>query len=204
NRKQIDIDLIKICKKIANQLPNLNQLMNNEDFTELNNSKKAAILRNILNDQANQAAIQRIQDLDLSGLFLKTLPDELNLFTGLTTLSLWRNNLTALPVGFLNNARVLKTLSLMDNKLETLPVGFLNNATALKNLNLNGTQLTALPIGFLNNATALETLCLNDNKLTALPANFLDDARSLERLWLDNNKLTTLPIGDSLLKRSYI
>jgi internalin A len=105
--------------------------------------------------------------LNLSGLGLTALPEELWTLTTLRVLWLSDNQLTSLPpeIGAL---RQLVRLRLNRNRLTQLPpeVGAL---TELRELWLHDNQLAALPDTFWQ-LSQLRTLALNGNKLTELPA----------------------------------
>ncbi len=160
---------------------------------------------------SEQIALERIEiarlenatELDLSGLTLSTLPEEVSHLTSLTDLDLNNNQLTTLsPV--MSQLTNLKELYLNSNQLIKLPevVGQLTNLTILT---LTSNQLMTLPevVGQLIN---LKTLSIANNKLTALP-EVVGQLINLERLYLDSNKLTTLPevIGQlTNLERLYL
>jgi len=140
--------------------------------------------------------------LDLSGVNIKTISSGIfNSFTGLTTLRLDGNALTALPVNLLDQLTKLTTLRLDGNTaLATLPANLLDKLTALTTLNLGGnTALTTIPSGYFNQLTALTTLRLDGNSnsaFTTLPANLLDRLTALTTLNLGGNTaLTAIPSG---------
>jgi hypothetical protein len=176
-------------------------------------------IRDFLAEPNTQAALNAITELDLSGLSLTAIPDELiQLQSHLVELSLSHNNLTSLPEGFLQNAPDLWNLSLFNNHLAFLPLGFLENSRRLEmlrlsgnnlsslparflenspiqHLELNNNNLTSLPVGFLENPPQLMFCMLNNNNLNSLPINFLRNAPSLQRLALSDNPFNALPVG---------
>ena len=107
--------------------------------------------------------------VDLGGLGLTSLPEEIGQLTAVAQLSLRGNQLTSLPatIGQLTN---LRQLSLADNQLTSLPAT-IGQLTQLTHLNLRNNQLTQLPaeITALNQ---LEMLQLQGNPLP-LPAAIL-------------------------------
>lgn len=155
--------------------------------------------------------------LDLSDLWLTTLPPELCGLGTLETLTLNRNKLRAIPQELCFLTR-LTELALAENDLIALPRE-LGQMTALTWLTLAGNRLTSVPseIGELRALTwldlgrnnlpevpaelgqlgALKTLFLDHNKLTNVPAD-LGKLRALEQLNLSGNELTSLPssLGD--------
>lgn len=117
--------------------------------------------------KAQAEGLKNITDLDLSGLGLTALPQELfEYFTG------------------------LQELGLADNKLKVIP-GEISQLTALEQLALGGNQLASLPseIKFL---TRLEELYLANNKLTAIPSE-LSHLPALKVLTLGENPIPDFP-----------
>ncbi|MBD2206006.1 leucine-rich repeat domain-containing protein [Calothrix sp. FACHB-1219] len=150
-----------------------------------------------------QAAIEGVTELDLSGNELTALPPEIGKLTQLKKLILGKylydedgdiadiigNNLGALPVeiGLLNQ---LEELQILGNRLTSLPakIGQLVN---LRSLNLYSNQLSSLPaeIGQLVN---LQSLNLNINRLISLPEE-IGQLINLQTLNLYRNHLSSLP-----------
>jgi hypothetical protein len=151
---------------------------------------RVLIIREWMNNDANQATLNAVQYLSLSHCHLLVMPPEISRLVNLTTLNLDHNQLAALPreIGQLVN---LTTLCLQHNQLTTLPreIGQLVN---LVELFLSYNQLTALPpeIGHLVN---LAELFLNHNQLTSLPSE-IGQIVHLTALSLDHNQLTALPL----------
>lgn len=165
-------------------------------------------------------AMQRIQEvkrtrqteLDLSGMELTELPEEVCELTWLTNLHLTSNWLTTLPES-IGDLTALTDLILYDNRLTALPdsIGRLGALTrldlgnnrltvltdtvgdlkTLTKLELGGNELLMLPESFCG-LTALSILDLSDNDLETLPERFCELAE-LTELNLSNNELTALP-----------
>ncbi len=127
--------------------------------------------------------------VDLSGIGLTWVPDEVTRLTHLRHLDLSGNHLADLPatIGRLTS---LKSLVLGHNRLTTLPPE-IGELTDLEVLHLPHNALREVPpeIGRLGN---LKELHLRDNRLTALPPE-VGDLTRLEYLGLENNELTDLP-----------
>ncbi len=152
----------------------------------------------------------RAEELDLGGLHLRDVPDEVADLPWLRRLFLGRaaearkkaefqltetekkscNAVRALPARVLVALSGLEVLDLSFNQLTALPPE-IGRLTALTHLWLYGNQLTALPpeIGRL---TALTHLWLHGNQLTALPPE-IGRLTALTRLSLDGNPLQTPP-----------
>lgn len=114
-----------------------------------------------------QAYQNHASSLDLKGLGLKTLPNE---------------------IGRLSS---LEMLDLNDNKIEQLPAE-IGNLSGLKVLYLYGNQLEDLPPTF-SKLSQLFYLTLSKNKFMYVP-NPLEGLNKLRYLFLDENQLTGLPL----------
>ncbi|BDA76389.1 hypothetical protein CAL7716_105550 (plasmid) [Calothrix sp. PCC 7716] len=152
-----------------------------------------------------QAAMEGVTELDLSGNELTALPPEIGKLTRLKKLILGkyeydkdrdtvraiRNNLSYLPkeIGFLNQ---LEELQVFGNKLTIIPaeIGQLVN---LQYLNLHRNKLSSIPaeIGQLVN---LKFLDLRHNQLSSLSVE-IGHLVNLQSLDLFYNKLSSIPAG---------
>nr|CRH07284.1 Conserved protein of unknown function. Containing small GTP-binding domain and Leucine-rich repeat (LRR) domain [Candidatus Magnetococcus massalia] len=159
-----------------------------------------------------EARMQGIKALDLSGLDLTELPDEIGLCTNLETLDLSDNQLSEIPLT-LGHLDRLQLLDLRGNKLRVLPenmvklqnLAFLrlgyNQFSAfpqsichlgkLRRLILRGNRLEQLP-DELTQLSQLQELSLHDNRLSTLPDS-LNQLEQLETLLLAGNQIRTLP-----------
>ncbi|MFN6502109.1 MAG: COR domain-containing protein [Nostoc sp. DedQUE01] len=137
-----------------------------------------------------QAAKDKVTELDLSNKSLTTVPAEIGWLTNLQFLNLSFNQLSSLPaeIGKLTN---LKSLDFSSNQLSSLPAE-IGQLTNLQSLNLSFNQLSSLPaeIGQLTN---LKSLHLSFNQLSSLPAEF-GQLTNLQSLFLYNNQLSSLPV----------
>jgi len=144
-----------------------------------------------------QAAQEKVTELDLSGEGLTELPPELGQLTQLQRLILSNNQLTQLPPE-LGQLTQLQELFLYNNQLTQLPPE-LGQLTQLRELYLYGNQLTQLPPE-LGQLTQLLGLYLRGNQLTELPPE-LGQLTQLLGLDLRHNQLTELPpVFDSVAK----
>jgi len=137
----------------------------------------------------NEQLFKGLGSLSLYKNQLSALPEEIGKLTELTHLYLYNNQLSALPeeIGNLTN---LRELDLDNNRLPALPEE-IGNLTELTHLNLSNNQLTALPEE-IGNLTELRELDLDNNRLPALPAD-IGKLTELTHLNLSNNQLTALP-----------
>ncbi|PHJ69274.1 GTPase [Nostoc linckia z18] len=136
-----------------------------------------------------QAARDKVTELDLSGKGLTTLPAEIGQLTNLQTLNLSDNQLSGLAVEF-EQLTNLQTLDLSFNQLSSLPVE-IGQLTNLQTLDLNFNQLSSLPVE-IGQLTNLQTLDLNFNQLSSLPLE-IGQLTKLQSLNLNNNQLSSLP-----------
>ena len=130
-----------------------------------------------------------MQQLDLGGNQLSSLPPAIAQLQNLQELDLSGNQLSSLPpaIAQLQN---LQGLNLRVNQLSSLPpaIAQLQN---LQQLNLRGNQLSSLPpaIAQLQN---LQRLYLSYNQLSSLPPA-IAQLQNLQRLDLRDNQLSSLP-----------
>lgn len=159
-----------------------------------------------------EVAASGAKELDLSGLQLANLPEEIAMLTRLTSLDLSRNRRTDMPVAIfcLTN---LTSLNLFGNRLTDVPEAIyrlpnlielelsmnqltsvpeaITRLTNLTSLNLSHDQLTEVPEAIAR-LTGLTSLRLNHNQLTKAPEGL---ARLTNLRWLDlrDNQLRTSP-----------
>ena len=110
-----------------------------------------------------------------------------HLATGITSLFLNGQSLTALQADDFEGLTSLQELRLYDNQLTTLPDGLFDGLTALTTLYLNGNQLSTLPDGLFDGLSALTTLYLYGNSVDPLPLTV-----SLQKVGADQVKAVAL------------
>ena len=127
--------------------------------------------------------------VNLAGMGLTSVPEQLRSLKTLTHLDLGTNRLTALP-DWLGDLTSLTHLDLFANQIADLPdcIGSLRSLTCL---NLTGNELAEIP-DWISGLTSLTELHLNSNWLTALPES-IGGLRSLTQLHLKANRLSALP-----------
>ncbi|MCD0443908.1 ADP-ribosylation factor-like protein [Glycomyces sp. A-F 0318] len=130
-----------------------------------------------------------LTELDLSGLDLEALPEELGDLTALRVLNLQSNDLRALPE-WIGNLRALTSLDLMGNDLTAVPDS-IGNLAALTGLDLKDNRLTVLPES-IGNLAALTELDLHSNRLAVLPDS-IGNLAALTELDLMDNDLAAVP-----------
>ncbi len=135
-----------------------------------------------------------LQFLDLSGNFLRGLPDSVFAdLAGLDTLDLRENRLAALPRDVFGPLAGLEYLDLSDNVLTVLPDSSFAGMADLNSLFLDENWFTALPDGIFADLTALDTLWLADGELRTLPDGVFGGLGELKALDLSGNRLSALP-----------
>ncbi|MEG4581125.1 leucine-rich repeat domain-containing protein [Microcoleus sp. MON1_C5] len=155
----------------------------------------------------DQAAEEKLTELDLAGLDLEELPGEIGKCTQLETLVLgkktedWEsfdgkhrpklitNQLRTLPEE-LRSLENLRSIDLSGNPFGTMPE-LLLEMKQLESLNLTRIGLTDIPdaIGQLSNLTQLD---LRDNQITSIP-EAIGQLSNLTQLDLRDNQITSLP-----------
>lgn len=149
----------------------------------------------LLKHKAIDKSIHEISDikrLDLSGLALESLPDDIGLLTGLVVLNLSNNRLNELPLSI----RALKKLNNLDirrNKFVSLPA-------VIKELNLGSLNASANKINdvsLLWDCPSLRVCDLSFNNLSHLGKGFSKD-NSLRSLNLSGNFFKEIPEIENL------
>ena len=174
------------------------------------NAEIDKILNGLITGERTEAALSGISELNLSGLGLTALPPLLDHCTGLTSLDLSHNELTAINT---SHYPKLARLNLSYNKLEHLSEDF-TDAESLKNikiLDLTGNRISAIP-PVIAKMTGLSELYLGSNQIASVGrelnvlkqlriANFGNNAikrfdmtcRSLQILNIEYNQLRDMP-----------
>ncbi len=136
-----------------------------------------------------QAATDKVTELDLSGKRLTTLPAEIGKLSKLRSLYLRENKLSSLPpeIDQLTN---LQSFDLTGNQLSSLPRE-IEQLTNLRSLHLIDNQLSSLP-GEIVQLTNLRSLDLRGNQLSNLPAE-IKQLTNLQFFYLSYNQLSSLP-----------
>ncbi len=143
----------------------------------------------------NKNHLQEIIRLDLSGMDLTTIPQEITLLTGLQVLFLCDNQITVLPKGIFAGLIQLQQLFLKSNQITVLPKGIFAGLIQLQTLGLNNNQIIDLPQGIFAGLIQLQQLFLNNNQITVLPQGIFTGLIQLKCLHLENNQITVLPQG---------
>ncbi|MBD2210927.1 leucine-rich repeat domain-containing protein [Nostoc linckia FACHB-104] len=136
-----------------------------------------------------QAAIEGVTELDLSGNNLTALPSEIGQLVNLRSLDISRNLLSSLP-GEFGQLVNLRSLDLSDNQLSSLPAE-IGQLVKLQSLNLYSNQLSSLPAE-IGQLVKLQSLNLRKNQLSSLPAE-IGQLVNLQSLNLRKNQLSSLP-----------
>lgn len=111
--------------------------------------------------------LQELRSLNLSGLGLRRLPDEICLLKNLISLSLNTNLLTELPES-IGQLKKLRYLMLINNNLTSLPES-IGELSDLRILLLSRNKLTRLPDG-IGQLKRLTNLFVDRNRLKSFPA----------------------------------
>ncbi|URD73811.1 hypothetical protein MUK42_08863 [Musa troglodytarum] len=138
---------------------------------------------------------KKLQELDLSGMSLDSLPNPSINLGAITKLDLSNNNLQCIPESLTARLLNLVVLDVHSNQLRALPnsIGCLSK---LKALNVSGNLIESLP-RTIEDCRALQELIANFNQLTKLPDTMGFELTDLRKLAVNSNKLAFLPYSTS-------
>lgn len=138
--------------------------------------------------------------LDLAGIGLRRVPDEVWTLTKLTDLQLSNNRISSLPDA-IGNLTSLERLGLAGNRLASLPDG-IGGCESLEGLWAHGNLLGTLP-DTIGRCERLRNLMLAGNRLRALPDS-IGALDGLEELSVPGNELEAIPetVGGCVSLRS--
>lgn len=130
--------------------------------------------------------------LDLSGLELTEIPNEIVTLPDLTYLSLSRNYLFSIPKGLLSYLPKLNYLMLSDNHFTHIPesLGELNN---LEHLSLSFNRIGNTPYSSISKLKELEGLLLKYNNFTEVPIWIMEMSK-LKDFDISSNKIQESPV----------
>lgn len=155
-------------------------------------------MRTIAKHRIIEAYTQQAEDLDLSSLHLKSLPDFLGSLINLEELNLSDNRLASIPDS-VSDITLLKRLDLSCNGFDRVP-DIVFSLTGLTALELGGSRLQTLS-DMIERLTHLKVLNLSDvHGLTSLPES-LGNLSELEILTLSSSSVTSLPESLGNLRR---
>lgn len=190
-------EAIAICHLFGGLFPQIKGVLDlDQSFLEklpIEPLQKAARIRILLKE--NQEKLQKIEDLNLKGLGLTVVPEELNLFTGLKKVDFSDNWLAALPASLGENWTSLQEVCLDYNPVSVVRAGFGAGWVNLKTFSLVKGYVAFLPEDFGAFWTEIKTVNLNNNQLTHIPKNLGMSWKGLERVFMDSNQLTDLPLN---------
>ena len=137
--------------------------------------------------------------LDLTGIGLTKVPDEVWTLTDLTDLQLSNNKITRIPDD-VGNLTELERLGLAGNRLTEIPEG-IGGCECLEGLWAHGNLIGRVPDA-VGRCERLRHLMLAGNRIRELPAS-LGDCKYLEELSVPGNRLESLPetIGGAYMLR---
>ena len=181
----------------------LNQIAGADSCSAVTDADLAAVTGTLNLEDAGLSSLRAgdfsgltgLQSLYLGYNQLTALPADI--FSGLANLGglrLTKNKLQALPNGVFTGLVNLDVLDLEYNELQTLPVGAFGGLNLLF-LGLEANQFQSLPVGVFDSLSVSLALDLSDNKLETLPAGLFAGLGTLSSLDLENNQLETLPAG---------
>lgn len=160
----------------------------NEPIALINRLEEARIAWDPIINAADKA--ERTQ-IDLSGMNLHAIPEEISQMLNLEQLYLSKNHLKELPAT-LAQLKKLRELDLSGNELEEVSSN-IGELTALEVLYLSENKINTLPAS-IGQLSQLEVFEINHNEMDSLPRE-ISQLKALNRLLANNNHLDSLPQG---------
>ncbi|KAL5712941.1 Plant intracellular Ras-group-related LRR protein 6 [Ranunculus cassubicifolius] len=144
-----------------------------------------------IKEKKTQIEIEKVEEADLSGMSLTTLPNPSFNLAILHKLDLSNNHLERIPESLTARLRNVVVLDMHSNQLKSLPnsIGCLFK---LRHLNVSGNLLESLP-KTIENCRSLEELNANFNRLKSLPETMGFELNNLQKLSVNSNMLAYLP-----------
>ncbi|CUI18167.1 hypothetical protein PNK_p0113 (plasmid) [Candidatus Protochlamydia naegleriophila] len=191
NELEQDLNLLKLFAVLEKQVKD--SLIKPQNSAEEKGSvhQQANHIREIL--KQNPAALKTITEIDLSQTGMTVVPEELNLLTEVTSVSLDNNNIHMLPTNFGSAWAKLTSLHLGFNRIERLPANFGQEWVELKSLNLSHNALTSLPDQFGMTWSKIFKIGLEKNKIASIPSKFGAAWNNVNVINLSSNLLDHLP-----------
>lgn len=186
-----DLNLLKFFDVLEKQVKD--SLIKPKDVSgeKVSVQQQANYIREIL--KQNESALKTITEIDLSRIGMTVVPEELNLLTELTSVSLANNNIYMLPTNFGSTWVKLTSLQLGFNRIEQLPEKFGQKWTELKSLSLSHNALTSLPDQFGTAWSKIFAIGLETNKIANLSSEFGAAWNNVNLVKLSGNLLDHLP-----------
>ena len=139
----------------------------------------------------------RINKLDLSFNFIRSIPDDLPHFTKLKLFKLDANKVQTLPIDFFEKFNKLETLSLNTNLLEEIEHPNPESLLSLHNISAVENKLGPKFPSFFCKLPQLQTLNLSKNELASAPAPCKWKTMCLRELNLSHNELTIFLLDET-------
>ncbi|XP_013414506.1 uncharacterized protein LOC106176581 [Lingula anatina] len=141
------------------------------------------------------AVLQFLLELEIDGLRLNSLPDDIGDLKYLRKLTVRGNNLTTVPA-CVSRLRRLKYLDMSDNNLTeptTKEMEFLLTAIDICEVNMSRNKLTCVPLPAKQELKSkLERFFLSDNQISVID-RLITELSYMKELHLDSNKLKYVP-----------
>lgn len=133
---------------------------------------------------------EKVLHLIISGIALKSFPEEILRFKKIQELDLSNNEIQVIPT-WIQQLSTLKILILRGNKIKTLPgeVFLLPN---LKELDAWGNEIGAFSVSIGKQASKLQDLDLSMNRLESLPLS-IKNLNNLKKLRLESDQFMIIP-----------
>ena len=139
-----------------------------------------------------KTSLPNLQDLDLRGNALTSLPEQFGELSSLQTIRLSFNKLNDIPM-VLSEFPDLQRLEFSGNMLTQIP-DHLSQCTSLKHLDISGNSMTALDENIAA-VTTLQTLNAENNSIESISPSLCEMLQDLQRLSVATNRTNFWPSG---------
>jgi hypothetical protein len=147
----------------------------------------------LIEHQRTLETLDCFKALDLSGLKLLAIPNQVSFFTQLEELILDNNHIRSLSPAVFSNLKELRRFSIKNNDLKALPARLFVNCTKLWGAAFIDNQIAQIDPNVFEGAVSLEGAYFASNCLISLPPELFRSCPLLEDAFFEGNQITRIP-----------